>query len=587
MKGIRNFFGSIVRWARTHKVPASFAGIVLFFGAYYAYGALFVSSAETRYVLANVGRGTVIASVSAGGQVSASNQLEIQPKASGEIISVNVSPGQKVSAGAVIAVIDSTSAQKAVRDAQANLESAKISYQKLVQPADALSLLQAQNALIDAQSALVKAYDDSFTDISSTFLDLPTIVTAADEIIMDDTLNPRNQANNGYYRDFVRADDSANYLKTTTFVDRAVSDYRAARTAYDATILLYKNTLRTASPDEILALLDQTNDATKAVAQALLSEQNLLDFLSDYGSTHSKPLPALALTYKTNLRTYIGQTNGHLVDLSSIGNSIISSKQSLAERTESLSKLQGGADPLDVATQKLSLTRSENALLDAQRVLADYSVRAPFAGTIAKLNVKKYDSAGGTAIATLVTNQKMAELSLNEVDVAKIEIGDKAVLTFDAIEDLTFTGAVAEIDTIGTVVQGVVSYSIKIGFDTQDDRIKSGMSVNASIQTDVRQDVLVVPSTAVKTQNGVSVVQVFTPALTAMGGTSGVTSEVAPQQVEVTIGIFDDTSVEILSGLTEGEQIVTRTISAAAAKATAATTATTNRGPGGGAGIRF
>ena len=164
---------------------------------------------------------------------------------------------------------------------------------------------------------------------------------------------------------------------------------------------------------------------------------------------------------------------------------------------------------------------------------------------------------------------------------AKIHLGDKATLTFDAIENLTLTGKVVEIDAVGTVSQGVVSYKVKIGFDSEDGRIKSGMTVNASIQTDVRPDVLAVPSSAVKTQNDISVVQVFDPELTETSVTSGVMSATSPKQVEVKTGISDDTKVEIIEGLREGQQIVTRTISGTAA----VQTPTPNNARGGGIGV--
>ncbi|MDO8552578.1 MAG: hypothetical protein Q7S01_03555 [bacterium] len=88
-----------------------------------------------------------------------------------------------------------------------------------------------------------------------------------------------------------------------------------------------------------------------------------------------------------------------------------------------------------------------------------------------------------------------------------------------------------------------------------------------------------------KTQNGVSYVQVFNPALPETGGTSGVVSAIPPEQLEVKTGISDDTKVEILSGLEEGQQIVTRTIGGTA---TTVATPTNTRGGGlGGTGIRF
>jgi multidrug efflux pump subunit AcrA (membrane-fusion protein) len=111
------------------------------------------------------------------------------------------------------------------------------------------------------------------------------------------------------------------------------------------------------------------------------------------------------------------------------------------------------------------------------------------------------------------------------------------------------------------------------------------MTVNASIQTDIAQDVLVVPSSAVKTQNGASYVQMFEPALEETGGSQGAASKTPPTQVEVQTGISDDTNIEITSGLTEGQQIVVRTSSGTAAATSAARTGATNTSRGGAGGF--
>ena len=241
-----------------------------------------------------------------------------------------------------------------------------------------------------------------------------------------------------------------------------------------------------------------------------------------------------------------------------------------------------------------TLKQKQAALADARLALADTQVRAPFGGTLASFTAKRGDSvSNGATVGTMISEQKIAQLSLNEVDVAHVQIGDKATLTFDAIEDLTLTGKVAEIDSIGTVSQNVVSYKVKIGFDTQDARVKPGMTVNASIQIDTKQDVLVVPSSAVKTQNGVSYVQSFEPELSATSGPQGVTSDATPRQIRVEIGISDDTNVEIVSGLNEGQQIIVRTITGTATSNTIPTQNTGGQrgggfsGPPGGAVIRF
>jgi macrolide-specific efflux system membrane fusion protein len=150
----------------------------------------------------------------------------------------------------------------------------------------------------------------------------------------------------------------------------------------------------------------------------------------------------------------------------------------------------------------------------------------------------------------------VAKVSLNEVDAAKVKVGQKAVLTFSSVPDLSITGQVQDVDNIGTVTQNVVNFSVVILFDTQDERIKPGMSASASIITDVKQDVLMVPSAAVKTANGQSYVQIL--------------SNGQPVQKTVTVGSSNDTDTEISGDIKEGDEVVTQTLagSSSAAKST-------------------
>ena len=218
----------------------------------------------------------------------------------------------------------------------------------------------------------------------------------------------------------------------------------------------------------------------------------------------------------------------------------------------------------------LSVKQKENALQDAKDNLSDYYVYAPFSGTLSNVALKKTDQASsGTAIATLITDKQIAELSLNEVDIAKISVGQKATLTFDAVPDLTIAGKVAEIDSVGTVSSGVVNYKVKISFGTNDARVKPGMSVNATIITNVKQNILTVLNSAVKTQNNASYVETFNVELpTATAGIQGSISLIPPTKTTVEIGIANDTNTEIISGLKEGDIVVTKIITGTTTKAT-------------------
>lgn len=517
---IKEFFASVAGKAMRHKAIAGVLAVLIVGGGYYSFQKLSGGNTATRYVSAATEKGTLIVSVSGSGQVSAATQFDVKPKVSGDVVSIGVAEGQRVGAGALLMQLDSSATQKTVRDAEVNLESAQLSLEKLK--------LSTAN--------VAKILEDAFADISSAFLDFPTVVTDAGTIILKDTLSPRGQANNDVYKAFVSQIETTNYQKVSLFVDTAVSDYGTARADYDDALFAYKNTSRYSDQSAIRSLLEKTVKSAKSLAQALKSEQNLLDFLSDYASTYNKSLPTLVGTYKSTLRTDIGQANSHLSALVTAENNIENA-------------------PLDIQSQELAITQRENALRDAKETLADYSVRAPFAGIVAKVDVKRGDAVSASAVAfTLITARHIAEISLNEVDIAKVKAGQKATLTFDAIPDLTLTGEVAQMDTIGTVSQGVVSYNVTVAFDAGDERVRPGMSVSAAIITEVKQNTLIIPNAAIKEQNGAAYVEIVS------GGSA------APRQQEVKTGLANDTMTEILNGLNEGDQVVTQTITGAASQ---------------------
>ncbi|MBI2623247.1 MAG: HlyD family efflux transporter periplasmic adaptor subunit [Candidatus Liptonbacteria bacterium] len=596
--------GGIRAWVFAHKLVAVGAAAVVVGGGYYLTGWFGRGSEATRYVLAGVTRGTVVASVSGAGQVSALNQVEVKPKASGEVLSLPVREGQSVRAGGVLAQLDSNTAQKSVRDAEANVKSAQISLEKLRQPPDELSLTQAENAVTDAnfskqnaQNDLEKGYEDGFTLAADAFVDLPGVMLGLDGIVNGTTLNGSQNNADAYY-DLIKLQKPSG----DQFRDLATAAYQSARAAYDKNLDAYKNASRFSATSTIETLVGGTYASAKSISEAIRNTKNFLDLVNDVLT--SKPgtrIPSLLAAHESNLQSYIGTVNSHisslLAALTAIQNGkdgVANAARTITERMQALAKLKAGADPLDVASQQLSLTQRENALRDARETLADYSVRAPFDGIVAKLNAKKGDEASqGTAIATLITSQQTVAISLNEVDVGKVRLGAKATLTFDAIPDLTATGSVVQIDAIGTVTQGVVNYGVTIALDTQDGRVKPGMSVSAMVVTDMRQDVLTVPNAALKAQGNMHYVQVARGVEAGVAGQSsaqGMLLALPPQRQAVTIGLSNDAVTELTSGVKEGDVVVTREITPSAQTQTAQQAggnAFRLPGAGGGGGVIF
>jgi multidrug efflux pump subunit AcrA (membrane-fusion protein) len=228
---------------------------------------------------------------------------------------------------------------------------------------------------------------------------------------------------------------------------------------------------------------------------------------------------------------------------------------------------------------KISLS---NAAINLQ--LSAPTVTAPYTGTIADINLVEgmVITASTNSTTGAVSSQRIAviknnatpivNVTLGETDVPNVKIGQKATITFDSITSETFTGVVATVDRIGTVSSNVTSYGVNIKLDSGSDQILPNMAATADIITATATDALYIPSAALVTQSGQNYAQVL------QNG-----KEV---QVPVEIGISSDTDTVITSGLTEGETVVTGTVTATTTSSSTRSVFSTSGGGFGGGTIR-
>lgn len=529
--------------------------LLLIVAGFFGYKALKGNEKETRYVLAAVEKGTIIISVSGSGQISASDQADIKSKVSGDITYLYIQKGQGVAVNALLAQIDPTDAQKAVRDAQANLQQEKLTLDKMKGMVTDEGTLRGTKE--KATEDLNKAYEDGFNNVSNIFLDLPNMMAGLQDILFSYSFSTVQQ-NIDYYADAVKIYDE----KVLQYKTDAYNKYQISRKAYDQNFEDYKSASRFSEKNAIESLISETYETVKDIAEAVKSTNNLIQFYQDklIAAGGLKP-QTLSNTHLSTLNIYTGKTNTYLLNLLSTKNTIQSDKETIIE-----------AD-FSIKDQETKVVKAEEALSEAQEKLADYSVYAPFGGIISDVNVKEGDSvSAGTVLAAVITWQKIAEISLNEVDAAKVKAGQKATLTFDALSDVSISGKVLEMDTAGTVSQGVVSYGVKIVLDTQNESVKPGMSVAVDIITDVKQDVLVISNNAIKSQGNSHYVELAEVSdemrQQLLANVSGVILPNSPKQQSVEIGLSNDLSTEIVSGLKEGDVVVSSTINQNTTKTT-------------------
>lgn len=572
----------LVKKILERKLMSAGIGAVVLLVIYFGGGAIFGGSADPRYLVAQIHRGDLVVSISGSGQVLASNQLEIKPKTSGDVVYVGATTGQEVYAGQLIAIVDYTNAEKAVRDAQLNLEKANISLQKLEGIQD--SSVVFRGAKDQASEGLVKAYDNALSASTASFLDLPGIVSGIDRLLYGTDFGNPGQWNVAYYADTVTAYDS----NGSPLKENVQKEYAEAKTDYDQAFSSYKAVSLSSDPASLDEAVGDVYTAIKSVAEVVKASLDLIQ-------AYNESLVADAISPNQTAVNHLATLNDYYTKISKHFSAISSARSSIQDNKENI--VNAG---FDINSQKWEVGRAENALEDAKKNLADCYIRAPFAGILAKVSVKKSEAvSSGTVVATLVTRQQIAEISLNEIDAAKVLAGQKASLTFDALPELKLSGLVSEIDGIGTVSQGVVTYGAKVAFASEDTQIKPGMSVTVEIATLEKLGVLLAPSAAVKQRGPVSYVEIvdgeFANNLSAGANIGAVLLKNPARQQIVEVGDSNDEFVEITGGAAEGDKIVVREIQSSAGSSNAPqgslfsvpSTGVRNTGGGSSGGFRI
>jgi len=468
--------------------------------------------------------------------------------------------------------------------------------------------------------SLDNVYSSAKSSINSAYVSLRSSIVNADNL-----LGMNNYGNNSSiaYKYLLGVKDSQSLTSATNSYNQARGDLQKFETSYNATtwskaeidqllvdVLVPLQSMKTMQHDIYTMLINSitstdlsqtTLDGFKTTASSQessllsnigsiqtatqnISNTKLSQSSSGISSSSSVENAEASLeTAKNNLLSAQSTFDQAKLDnkksLDSANSSVISAKLSYNSAVAQYNLKIAKPRDIDIAALKIQVSQAENSYQQAVEDLNNANITSPFDGSVAKISQNIGDSAtSNTAILTMVMPKKLAIISLNEVDTAKIKTGQKATLTFNAVDGLSITGEVAEIENIGTVTQGVVNYSVKISFDTQDERIKPQMSVSATITTDERLDILLVPNSAIKTaDDNTSYVEVFNN-LTANNTETSLTTTNLPDKKTVVIGLADDTNTEITSGLSEGDKIIVKTETATSK--TTSTTKKTNSGLG-------
>ena len=245
----------------------------------------------------------------------------------------------------------------------------------------------------------------------------------------------------------------------------------------------------------------------------------------------------------------------------------------------------------DVEAARFTVKSGEASLKETEENLIKTSVYAPMSGTISRLNVEKGERVVGTEMMSGTELMRIADLNrmeviveVNENDIIRILTGDTAIVEVDAYMDDKFNGLVTEIansaTTTGISVDQVTSFDVKILLlkesyqhlvtETNPTPFRPGMSATVDIQTETKWNILSVPIQAVTTRADTTE-QTYDEEESSFDDEElkqvvFVVNENMAISKEVDTGIQDNNYIEILSGITEEDEVITAPYSAISKK---------------------
>jgi RND family efflux transporter MFP subunit len=534
--------------------------------------------------------GTIASTVSATGNIEPAAQAKLRFSQSGTITEILVHEGDVVSIGAPLARVDSVGLQLALEQAQAELRQAQADYEDLLAGATAAELAEARARLAQARSQ----YQQSLTSVGSADLDAARAdLTGAQARLSRLEAGPASDelatANEQVQRaqssfDQGRVDLAAAKDRARVDVETKANALRNAQDEYSRVYWANREIeqqmpgeLTQERKDQESQALRSVHDAEQALKAAQVAyEQARVDELNTTRTNEAALKSAIASRDKllagtkaedlADARAAVQRAQAKLDQLTGTNRAseLAASQSSVQIAQAGLDKLTADPSKASLASREAAVVRGEVALKQAQRNLDLATLTAPFAATISVIDMNVGESADTTAtIAVVDLSSFHIDVPIDELDIAQVQPGQRVRITLDALPDAQIGGSVGRIAPQATrSAQGTTTYDVTVNLDKDSAGVRPGMTAVVAIITSEKSDALLVPRRAVRSEGGKSYVLIFDPNGQPKAVVSGGTASFEPanRRQEITTGLSNSEVVEVLSGLSAGDQVLVQDV---------------------------
>lgn len=468
--------------------------------------------------------GDLSASATASGQVEAVQSANISVAQPGTVEAVLVAAGTPVEEDDPLVQLDQRDLALQVERMQQNVVLKEAGLQALLEGASPSDIVSAEAAVQSAQASL----------------DALLAGPSAEQVAEYEAIIRQQQA--GVWSASASYNSTADSIKASSLAS-AEADLVSAQIAYDQAKERNEDFAFSFTHE---ALIDAEEDLW--IAQAKVDELRSGPKLGSLNSASADISAAQA-----NLSKSRADYETLLAGSSSA--QISAAEASLARALSDLADLKEGESVQDVVIAEAELEQARLDLQAAEEALAEAVIVAPFDGLVTDVLVSVGERATGNVVE-FVSNDLEAVLQVDELDIGSLSIGQPAVITFETWPDSELEGQISSIaPSSGGKDDNVVNYDVVIAFDSTDLPILVGMTADAQLITDEKEDVLLVPNAAVTADR-----QAGTYSVNLIVGEED--GEFVTENREVAVGLKDNDFTEILSGLAEGDTVLIGELSA-------------------------
>lgn len=472
-------------------------------------------------------RGTIVREVSVTGNIKPAESVDLAFEKSGRVAQVNVSVGDRVNIGGILAVLDQNELSAQLLQAKANIQAQQAKLDELkrgTRPEEIrIGEVKAENARIameDANKGVVDAIQDAYTK-------------------SDDAV--RNRADQ-----FISNGRSANPQLSIQISDPQLEIAIEQKRLDMEKILMLWNIK--------LSGLSTAGDLAEAMTTAKQNLGAASSFLDTAALIANSLTPASNLSqttingWRSDISTARTNVNAAIANLSAADEKMRSAGSALTLAQNQLLLDRAGASAEEISAQEALLKQAEANAAAVKAQIEKTVLYSPISGVVTRQDAKKGEIAPANAILVSLISEAKFEIEANipEADIAKISLGDSAKVTLDAYgSDVEFEAAVAKIDPAETIIEGVATYKTTLQFVRGDDRIRPGLTANIDILADKRENAIIIPQRAVQSSDGEKFVRIDA-------------GRPEPEERKVVTGLRgSDGNIEIIDGIREGEKVIT------------------------------